>query len=156
MKTFEDFGMNKTLMSIQAMFNKAATHLLEQGQQSLVMDGGAERCLYRAPNGNMCAVGPLIPTRLYRAFLENKGVTASEITEVLAAAGVLPDPITITFEQRRDYDLRLKILGALQNIHDFAKPVYWMYKLNELAEFYGLNTEAIFWNMPSSKSYLNK
>lgn len=45
-------------MTLQEIFDTVSTHLFTQGHRSF---GGEDNiCLYRAPNGDMCAVGVLI------------------------------------------------------------------------------------------------
>lgn len=59
-------------MKAQEIFDTVATHLFRQGHQAI--DNGS--CFYRAPNGDMCAVGVLIPDSYYNKDLEMLPVTA--------------------------------------------------------------------------------
>ena len=58
-------------MNSQEIFDKIATHLFTQGEQSAKKIGA---CLYRGPNGTSCAVGCLIPDEEYLLDMENKTV----------------------------------------------------------------------------------
>ena len=55
-------------MNKQEIFDTVATHLFRQGHRALLGDGIS--CAYRAPNGDMCAVGVLIPDELYDPCFE--------------------------------------------------------------------------------------
>jgi hypothetical protein len=58
-------------MEAQEIFDTVAKHLFTQGCRSIeVDDEGEEYCLYRGPEGRMCAVGVLIPDELYRKSME--------------------------------------------------------------------------------------
>jgi len=114
-------------MNNQEAFDIAAKHLLTQNKQSArPIDG---RCLYRGPNGLMCAVGALIPDELYEARFE-----------VYTA-----DELTTPFAQKREIAKYFKgvdpgLLSHLQNIHDRFKPEEWAELLIDCAECFGLNS----------------
>lgn len=58
-------------MEAQEIFDTVAKHLFKQGCRSVEdesLDDPA--CLYRGPEGRMCAVGVLIPDELYDADME--------------------------------------------------------------------------------------
>lgn len=59
-------------MQPQEIFDTVAKHLFTQGVQSIEEDTG--RCLYRGPNGTMCAAGALISDELYVPEIEGYGV----------------------------------------------------------------------------------
>ena len=52
----------------QEVFNIVANHLLDQNKRS--DRGPVDECLYRGPNGLMCAVGVLIPDEQYHPDME--------------------------------------------------------------------------------------
>lgn len=52
-------------MDKQAIFDRVVTHLLTQKRRSVTITGGVRTCMYRAPNGDMCAIGCLIPDDVY-------------------------------------------------------------------------------------------
>ena len=70
-------------MKAQEIFDTVATHLFRQGHQAI--DNGT--CLYRAPNGDMCAVGVLIPDEYYEKDFEMLPVSAicSQLPEWLGS-----------------------------------------------------------------------
>lgn len=72
-------------MKAQTIFNKVVKHLFAQGCAASLprnpKDGAAySGCAYRGPNGTTCAVGHLIPDRLYDPVMEGKSY--SQIAEV--------------------------------------------------------------------------
>jgi hypothetical protein len=58
-------------MNAQEIFDKVVTHLRTQGKQA---KNTSDDCVYRRPNGLMCAVGCLIPDELYDPALEGATV----------------------------------------------------------------------------------
>lgn len=59
-------------MTRQQIFDKAAKHLIRQGDRA--WDEGEGRCAYRSPTNLKCAVGCLIPDVLYHHSMEAKDV----------------------------------------------------------------------------------
>lgn len=60
-------------MTPQEIFDTVAKHLFTQGCRSIeVDDEGEESCLYRGPEGRMCAVGVLIPDEIYDPLMEHQ------------------------------------------------------------------------------------
>ncbi len=58
-------------MTPQEIFDKVAKHLFTQGCRSAELDEDTDSaCLYRGPEGRMCAVGVLIPDELYNTDME--------------------------------------------------------------------------------------
>jgi len=95
-------------MTNQEVFDKVATHLLTQGKQS-VNAGGT--CLYRGPGGTSCAVGCLIPDKVYREEMEGNDLARLPHVRGLKTAlgvGARLDP----------NDTRFDLLYALQGAHD--------------------------------------
>lgn len=90
-------------MNRQEVFDKVLNHLLKQGRKSVDSDG---RCLYRAPNGDKCAIGCLIPDELYTPELEGNGANMPIIEDVLHK--IYPD---VTDED-------VLFLLDLQDLHD--------------------------------------
>ena len=85
--------------SAQSIFNKVARALLTQGVRSVDETG---RCAYRGEGGRRCAVGHLMPDRVYSPNFEN--VYAGNLTEdVLVAMGC---------------DSHRELLCELQSAHD--------------------------------------
>lgn len=114
-------------MNKQEVFNKVAEHLLTQAQRSISLD---KFCLYRGPNGLMCAVGCLIPDEVYTADIEGEGVEGmlrilSPHAELLAKHGLTEDNVDL--------------LANLQRLHDKVPVERWSRKLELLALHYDLN-----------------
>lgn len=59
--------MTKISMSKQEAFDKVLNHLRQQGRAAVNSKG---ECVYRAPNGDMCAAGCLIPDKMYKEAFE--------------------------------------------------------------------------------------
>lgn len=57
-------------MNRQEIFDTALAHLRSQGKPSLIKKEGNISCQYRDLDGNMCAVGALIPDSLYHPDME--------------------------------------------------------------------------------------
>ena len=109
-------------MDNQEIMETVAKHLLKQGRRSLDADG---RCMYRAPNGDKCAVGCLLPDDLYDVSFEGVPVpsqwndkTASGLAR--AIAGVVSGS-------------SFPLLAALQLVHDTIAPENWSVELSNTA-----------------------
>lgn len=108
-------------MTNQEVFDKVVAHLRKQNAKS----ADNERCLYRAPDGKMCAVGCLIPDEMYDPEME--GATASD--EIV---GQVLDELKI------DWKLALD----LQYIHDDYDVEEWEERLEFIAMQYKLEMSA--------------
>ena len=93
----------------QEIILKVFEHLIVQGERA--MDG--PQCVYRAPDGNKCAAGCLIPDELYSNKMEG-----SSFRHVAMDHPKLQ-------EMFGDY---IELIGELQQIHDNYSP--WDPKLN--------------------------
>lgn len=113
--------MSKKLDPNQKAFNKVAHHLLKQGCKSLSI-GTATRCMYRGANGTRCAIGALIPDRLYSQSMEDSTPHEEIVGNALATLGYTD----ISFN------------CALQRIHDDNEPKNWRQALKEFAHKYKL------------------
>jgi len=89
-------------LTIQEIFDKVTTHLLTQNKQS--KEGKV--CLYRGPNGTMCAVGCLIKDEFYYDGLEQKLSTDIDVHAALEKSGIEVTAEVETF------------LRNLQRLHD--------------------------------------
>lgn len=105
--------------TIQEAYDVAAAHLLKQ--KKIAMEIG--KCLYRATNGNMCAIGCLIPDDVYKSSFETK-----------QASTLLYDPDFRALFENPDKNF----LDELQYVHDGNQPKEWESELNLLAERYNL------------------
>ncbi len=128
------------MKSEQEIFDKVARHLLKQKQraQGRVMCSDQDKtfCVYRTQGSGRvlhCAVGCLIPKRLYRFELEDGGIRDnSGVQAVLRQLGVDTD----------NEDMML-LLSDLQRLHDSAAVDTWRDELVILAGMRGLNTEVL-------------
>lgn len=96
---------NPTLAAV----TKMVAHLLQQETPSTMVN--SDSCRYRGHNGNMCAVGCLIPDENYSQSLEGRNV--------IGLKDQLHDLLAPEF---KGMDLYIAIL--FQNLHDFHRPEY--------------------------------
>ena len=113
-------------MNKQEIFDKAATHLLKQKARAR-KEGG--QCVYRAPNGRMCAIGCLIPDEVYDPRMEGGAVTRlmSNHPAVQALLG----------KENEEF------LIDLQRIHDRHQANEWPRLLASLCNFHNLSPSAL-------------
>jgi hypothetical protein len=109
----------------QIAFNKAATHLLKQGKKAMGSSSHSITCVYRNPEGLMCAVGCLIPDAEYRCSFENR--RAIDIKGRVSTLRMFDDDF----------------LTELQLIHDQNFPEEWPEQLRVFAKTYNLTTEVL-------------
>lgn len=95
-------------MKKKEVFIKMAEHLLNQGSKSTENGNFSSDCLYRAPNGNKCAVGALINDEYYEEGLEGKTIDDKIVQQAVSAS--LESPLT-----KEDIDL----LVDMQEAHDY-------------------------------------
>lgn len=117
----------------QAIFNKVAKHLLKQSKQS----GDKVSCKYKDSEGNKCAIGCLIPKRLYKEHFDyGLGVSVGnpEMKTTLEKALKLSKPLDANDNS---------FLSYLQSIHDNILPLNWSSKLKEFAKRYQLNAKVL-------------
>lgn len=108
-------------MTDQEIFTKVKNHLLTQNAKSAREIDGA--CMYRGPNGRMCAVGCLIPDELYSYSIE------------LNPVGYLPKEI-LNHLGGNEW-----LLQRLQSIHDLIEVEQWRNALSELATEFNLSMD---------------
>lgn len=126
--------MNNIEEISQALFDKAAEHLLKQNEKAMSVWGGTPipRCAYRGENGKMCAVGCLISDEHYRPDME--GANPNDLlTEIGASNGFDPEKLTIYQQSELIY-----MLDRLQSVHDCNDPDEWKQKLEYRAKECGL------------------
>lgn len=107
-------------MTPQELFNTVYAHLLKQNIQAKMHDNVG--CYYRAPNGNMCAVGCLITDEEYDPDMEGMDVVG------LRKEALLPDWMKPHAE----------LLTDLQAIHDDSQPDQWGRLLAKVAREHNL------------------
>jgi len=112
-------------MTRQEIFTKVARHLLRQKKKAASLDG--HTCVYKTPrSGLKCAIGCLIPNKLYDPGMEGLGLEQNaQVQEVLRKVGV-----------RCSRPVDQRFLSALQKIHDDLDitPKDWPEKLRQLAK----------------------
>jgi hypothetical protein len=99
-------------MTDQEIFDRVVAHFIKQGHRSVTVDqhapgGAVPDCMYRAPNGDMCAIGCLIKDEAYTPELETMPAFAESVHHALEASG-------ITVEGRA------KLFDQLQYAHDYS------------------------------------
>jgi hypothetical protein len=97
-------------MTLLQISEKIRDHLIKQKAKSETNNG---TCKYSNINGNMCAVGCLIPDEVYSPELEGKAMGREEI---ITAVG-------LSLKMKLDVDT-LALLKAWQNYHDSAYAQY--------------------------------
>ena len=102
----------------QTVFDKVVKHLLTQKRRS----EGKRGCAYRAPDGDMCAVGCLISDKAYDPEIEGNTVREATVLDTLAESGVP------TYEKMK------ALLTNLQCLHDQRPIDLWKTDLKELAK----------------------
>lgn len=115
--------MSKPLSQNQKTFNKVYKHLIKQGKKSVGEHGS---CLYRGQDGTKCAVGCLIPDRLYNKDIEHKSAVFRTVRNVLEQLGHDPS-----------------FCQELQMIHDNRGVASWPNELEVLAEKYSLKVPQV-------------
>ena len=110
--------MNVTKMSLQAVFNRVAKHLINQSKRAYDKKSGLCVC-YDPKTGRRCAVGCLMPVSFYRGG--NGSINLQDLW----------DKIGIDCSDKgHNYK---EFLQSLQIIHDYDKPSRWQQKLRSFA-----------------------
>lgn len=121
-------------LTLQQVFDKAATHLLKQGERSEGypdVDEGKLMCMYRGPEGRMCAVGALISDEAYSPELERQRASSEGVQTALARSGCPVD------------DSSYWLYVCLQRIHDGEVEANWKRALIAAAQRFSLNADAL-------------
>lgn len=109
----------------QHTFNHIVNHLRKQGQKSTGLFKGAygqiQGCMYRGPDGLMCAAGCCIRDEFYRADMEGRGAGWETVSNAITMSGF--DVVVAT---------------SLQHIHDSWPIRDWEDSFNKVAEYYKL------------------
>lgn len=109
-------------LSEQEVFNMSARHLLTQMEQSTdPYEGGV--CLYRGPEGRMCAAGMFIA--------DEHALRAEHKTWDLLV------------NLRKAPRIHLGLVVSLQTLHDHYAPEEWADRLHDLATRLGLSTAVV-------------
>jgi len=123
---------NASTYTNQSVFDYVCQHLAKQGRRSARDDEDRDTpygCLYRGPEGTMCAVGCLIPDAEYDKSIEGMSILNMKESQV---------PIELIPFKRNE------LLYKLQDAHDRAlSPVRLREMLNKIAAYYGLHDDQI-------------
>lgn len=129
-------------MTKQEIFDKVAKHLLRQRKQAMDKNGN---CQYRTDKGLRCAIGCLIPKRLYDSSIEYAGAWVF----VDKRGFIAPDveaPRSVLLDIGKSIGLRLShesLLKALQILHDTTEPEDWRVGLCSVAQDHKLNQKVL-------------
>ena len=124
--------------TIQGAFDKMCNHLMKQGKKSSKRnENGQTFCMYRGPNNTRCAVGALVPDRLYNKEMED--MTASTMFQ----QRLMGEPEYSRFKEnveggKNGFDL----LDDVQDVHDAHRPSRWSQRLRSVARAYNLKPPA--------------
>jgi hypothetical protein len=109
----------------QEVFDQVAKHLLEQGKKSFKLDADeGEFCLYRGPEGTMCAAGCLISDNEYEDDMEGR-CWRNLVNNGYAS------------------DAHIDMIDCLQCIHDKKVPSTWREELLEISKRFDLNPQIL-------------
>ncbi len=100
----------------QEVYSQVRKHLLTQKIKSIEEGKG---CVYRGPDGLVCAAGCLMSDEEYRAEMERQPWVS------------LVNKVLVPKEHSR-------LIAALQRIHDMEDPADWEHRLNKLAAYFNL------------------
>lgn len=109
-------SIEKPTLTNQEIFNISATHLLTQLRKS--QEPGDSNCLYRGPEGLMCAAGPFV---------------VDGVPNNCSFTSCIRDYFKYDFT-----DEQIEFIQELQYVHDRCNVDNWRERLTELAEACGL------------------
>ncbi len=109
------------------MFNKIVKHLLKQNKKcELTNKNDYKMCVYRGENGMKCAIGCILPDKLYRPRHDKESYDIYRLMNNLEIRKYFGGKDNIEF------------LVELQGIHDSYNPKNWKFKLKIFAKKYDL------------------
>src|SRR5260221_13116364 len=97
---------------LQEIFDTVKEHLWKQNRKSSRYSGG---CFYRGPDGLKCAAGCLIPDEDYKPSMEGRYIYG------------------LSYFKKKFNDKELKLVQALQDIHDGYDPSQWSVEFENTA-----------------------
>ncbi len=112
-------------MDKQKIFDQVVAHARKQGRKAYKRDGDISGCLYRAPNGDKCFIGCLIPDAVYDPSIEQHTITDIALREVQKHL-----ECTSGIDEN--------FLSDLQTIHDDSDVDQWEEEFETFAEDNGL------------------
>ncbi len=118
-------------MSNQEVLTRVVLHLRKQKCKSVGADPNRPQrldtgeiykaCLYRGPNGTMCAAGVLIPDGKYTTEMEGKTVQSDLLLPLF-----------------QSLEIDVVLLSDMQTIHDRSPVCYWEDEFARTAQTWGL------------------
>lgn len=127
-------------MNKQEIFNKVATHLLTQGKKA--WDQEEQQCAYFVEaTGDTCAIGCLIPKKLYDSDIEGGGIEclSTEYASRYPHIAEKQNKLYRILNKAGIRNISFKLLEDLQKVHDRDEPFDWPVALITVAEKYGLH-----------------
>lgn len=116
-------------MSRITLLKQMANHLAKQ--RKIANEAGT--CQYRDPDGNMCAIGGVIPKELYSPLLEGKDINSMFLCAETSSPAYTAEQksaskavVTWLCEQMpeiTDRDVAQQVLMATQRYHDDTAPI---------------------------------
>ena len=128
------------------VFDKVKAHLLKQNEKATSSREDYAGCAYRSADGLSCAVGCLIPDSLYDPVIEGQSVeSASEAADTVNEEGLAfaqIDGSAVLWMILQELGItsagHIKLLDALQDLHDSYLPQQWPEKFDEVErKFFG-------------------
>ena len=117
-------------VNLQEIFDKVANHLITQNRKS-IDDSGNYDCVYRAYNGDMCAVGCLITDSHYNPDMEGESVYDGQVMQALS------DSLEISIDYLKvNKSPVIEMLSELQHAHDYLDPEEWRADLVRVAHLF--------------------
>ena len=147
-----------TPLTNQSAFDTVVRHLHQQGHRAVRMVDVNSVCVYRAANGDKCAIGVLIPANLYRSEMEGLGITVLYLDKASLIGREIYkcdlgeiDEYPLQEELSNLFSLVDKrLLGELQTIHDYNNNwnsnglnSYGIQALKAVADAFNLSTTVI-------------
>lgn len=128
----------------QAIYDRIVTHLGKQKRRALDEDGLA--CVYRGPNGIMCAVGCELTDEEYKPSMEGHSVDGIDLPKRLAPhKGMLADLQNAHDDGATNED------GTFKKGHGLTTVAR---RLIAVAETHKLNTQALVAAFPHAKRFI--
>lgn len=106
----------------QETFDKTVAHLRKQGRRAIDPETG--QCMYRAPDGCMCAAGCHIPDDRYDPCFEDQEIEVSSDSELTRLM--------------RELGHDIELLVDLRNVHDNRSVREWEEEFSSVAKKHNL------------------
>lgn len=98
-------------MNRQEVFGRSITAIVAQGHPAIAKKPGGDGCVYRAPNGDKCAIGHLIPDDVYQPAMDSNP-KGTNITAVLRDFPAVSNALGVNSDDDGYF------LHSLQSLHD--------------------------------------